>query len=237
MKLFTRYPAVILFICFISLIGVIGYIAQRFGTVYQERVTIEAQRQRGEEARRLSINKITLRKQKEGGDECIEIGHNGAVLRRNCTTSEILERGYLGSDQINELFGNLTLEDFDQLQGSYAGLSGYQIIIETNQGTKTITLGDGGGEVPQALQDLLDDLLTTEETAFVPTPPPVVATPTPLPTTTPPAPTPTPPAGGPTPKPTATPLPPGVTPEPFSCDMLDPYSRPINVSNTVCLPE
>ncbi len=162
------------------------------------------------------------------------MSHNGTFRRYECTTLKTIESGTLGIEGIAHLF-DISLEDFENLGTYYeSGDSPYTIVIETNVGTKTITVVSGSGSAPSVIEDLIEKIEDQEEELFV-TPTPgasTVPTSTPTPTSTP-SPTPTPTSQS-TATPTPTPF--GETVEEFSCSMLPVYGRAIIVSNIVCLP-
>jgi len=232
-------PLFIIFVGLIIILMLVIFISVKIGSSYQEKITIELPQIEKEEDNYLSISRIRLRRGRGESTECIEINHNGSFREYDCATLETTSQGYLGFDQVNDFFTRFSLDEFNELATSLiGGDTYYTITIETNQGTKTINITPGDGDLGD-LGDLIDDIEEEEEGVLDPTPTPgptLIPTPTPTPTP-PPQPTPT-----PTPTPSITPTPsptpdPGEEVEPFSCDMIDPYQRSITVSNIVCLPQ
>lgn len=175
----------------------------------------------------------------EGSCETLDIKINGEAKQVECDDTYIENRKLLSNETIEKLFGSLTKESFLALEDKYyaPNLSlSLQLTIETNFGTKTITISNTDNtapEITEELEDIVEEIEEVEEEINQPDPsPPPSIPPTPIPTLSPGA-TPT-PAGSPTPTPISTPTPePGATPEPFRCDMLD--QQDVTVSNIRCL--
>lgn len=186
-----------------------------------------------------TIKKISL--QAEGSCQTLELTRNGEAKKIDCDDTYLDNRLFLTNDQIAKLFGKLTKEEFNNLSTKYflEGLDKDLIItIETNFGTKEITLSSNDPEapsVPDSLEEIVDETTDIEEEINNPTPSPTPGNnPTPTPGTSP-----TPISSAlPSPTPASTPSPstdPGATPEPFRCDMLD--QQGVTVSNIRCLEE
>lgn len=218
---------------FAIILAIVLY-TQAFGQSYSRQL-IQPDLPRQQEATRptFSVRRINL--QVEGLCGAVEVLRNGQATRIGCN-DRAQNRIFLSNERLRQLFGNLTQEEFEALQGRYflEGLEEDLILtIETNYGTKTITLTGSDSSAPSApdvIGDIIDEFEDIDEELDLPpaTPPPA------------PSPTPTPPGGGPTPPPnptpTPTPLPPGATPEPedpFDCSMIDQFG--VTVSNIRCL--
>jgi len=168
--------------------------------------------------------------------ETYDFQKNGSVTQTNC--NNIIEtRDILSNQTIQRLLTQLTRQDFDNLKETYYSPDiNIVITIETNFGTKTITISNNG-ETPidEILEDLISDLEEViEDISDPPISPPPAGSPTPTPFSLP-SPTPTPPGSTPIPTPTPSPTPIGATPEPFNCSMLD--QQGVTVSNIRCLEE
>jgi len=218
------------------LMGILVYlIAQSFSQIYTTQTQIEAPvRQVESGPAKFAIKKITIKAK----DDCyLEILPNGYVQR--VCNDQLYDRILISTDRILELFSNLDETKFKDLALQY--FSEYLdlvIIIDTNQGTKTIVINSSGGQsLPDYFQTIVDTIEDLDEELNQPSvsPPPQVPTPTPIP------PSPSPPVSSPTPIPSSSaPTPttrtynPGEPQDSFDCSAITETN--VTVSNTRCLP-
>lgn len=237
-KLMLEQPIVIIFSGLVIVILLIFIISTQIGNTYEQYIKIpEYQEIQKDKKVELRIRRVRIIRGDGDDRVCTEINHNGLFRKYNCNTLATIDQGYLSFDQVESLFSIIT-GNFDGFEGNFiGGDTSYAITIETTQGTKTINIESGEGELPSVIEEFIKEVEEQEGETFFPTPIPEASptfTPTPsaFPTITP-----SPSTSSPTPAYSSpTPLPPGVTPEPFSCDMLDTHERSITVSNIVCLP-
>lgn len=220
-----------------TIVIVVVLVTQSLGSNYSQLIsTPDVPRQQLLDQQTFSVRRINLKV--EGICGAVDILRSGRATKIGCDT-RIDNSIILSNEKLQQLFGNLTKEEFDQLEEKYfvSGLDRtITLEIQTNFGTKTVTLSGsdtGAPPAPGGLDDIVEIIEEVEEELNNPTP-----TPPTLPSTTP---TPTPPPGQtptPTPSGTPTPTPPGATPEPavpFSCSMLERLG--VTVSNIRCLDE
>lgn len=228
------YPA--LFVLLIAVLGIVYLLISRtFQTRFQQQSGAETSvRQIGLNQQTFTVKKITIKD--ELACQTLTVERNGSATQTNCD-NQIEARDILSNEIVQKFLNTLTQEEFDTLETDYYSPDlDLTITIETNYGTKTITINSqGSAPIDDNIQEIIegsDDI--EEEITQPPTSPPPSANPTPSPTPPPigGGPTPT-PGPGASPTPTPTPLPPGATPEPFRCDMLG--NLDVTVSNIRCL--
>lgn len=220
-----------------AIILAIVLLSQSFGQSYSQQLASPDIPQQTElNTQTFGVRRIRLQTEGDCGE--IEISRNGQASKLGCDT-RLENRIFLSNENLQRLFGNLTKDEFDQLQELYylPGLAqNLTITIETNYGTKTVTVSGSDTSAPildESLEDIIDIIEDVEEDLETPSPTPP---PTPIPTPTPSGYIPPSPTPGTTPTPTPTPSPGGGSQEaqdPFDCEMLE--QKGVTVSNIRCL--
>ena len=218
------------------IIGIVLFSSGSFREAYSEKLDApDVPEEVVLEQQTFSIKRLLVSQEGECG--FIEIKRNGQALDYACDDTRIENRDLLSNERIARLFGSLTKEKFLELEDVYyaPGIENdITITLETNFGTKEITISSSNKDAPaltEELEEIIEVIEEVEEELEEPDPSPP---PTPEPTPTPsPGSTPNPSSTpNPTPTPTASPdL--SATPEPFRCDMLN--NQNVTVSNIRCL--
>lgn len=189
-------------------------------------------------ATKRQIRKISLKRDGENGAELIEITASGKVLHYDAQ-GNLIKSGLMGFADVKDLFDKLN-RNLDSFGQGYFGSGNYTLIIETNMGTTTVevTQGGDGDDGDDPLNDIIDEVEDIIEETLYPTPtlvpPPTIYNPNATPV--PPSPT---RSRAPTPTPTLapgvpTPLPAYMLAPTFTCEEVYKGGKPLPVSNTVC---
>ncbi len=230
--MFKKNTLIVTALLLVSILGIIVLVLIGIGRAYRGGISNVAETlpQQYKLEKKKEVRRITIKASDEAG--CIEVTPDG-IVRVYAQCGGALQSAIRLTDtkSLLQLFRLVSENDLTKLKKGKGKV--YQLTIETDSGTQTITIVGGGDGTPiiQTIETIINNLPTTS-------PSPAASGITPSPTIIPGVPTPTPGTGGdassdPSPSPDA-----AVTPNPFTCNFSESGgTKPVRVSNVVCTSE